>query len=215
MKLKDIKDLYEKNVKVVQIDNDIIIGVFCSYERKNENENGRENITIETEEGVLICVYLDEIKTIEQDFSDQYEKGKYILSRLEELGIDVITSGDAISDENYNRSYKLLKENPRIKKETFLRIINFEEEEEHKILDKESPCYKVLMSMINKVSKIANISEPNQVLLALKLNTDVKVIKWIDWIKTKQIEENKLSVNEDDIVGAACDIDRYGYIRRD
>ena len=69
--------------------------------------------------------------------------------------------------------------------------------------------------MINKVSKIADISEPNQVLLALKLNTDVKAIKWIDWIKTKQIEENKLSVNEDEIVGAACDIDRYGEVRRD
>ena len=92
--------------------------------------------------------------------------------------------------------------------------MNFEEEEEHKILDEESPCYKVLMSTINKVGKMANISEPNQVLLALKLNTDVKAIKWIDWIKTKQIEEDKLSVNEDEIVGAACDIEKFGYVRR-
>ena len=65
MNLKGIKEMFGKNVRVVQRDGDIIIGIFCSFERAEENKYKRENIDIETEKNVLICVYLDEIKSIE------------------------------------------------------------------------------------------------------------------------------------------------------
>lgn len=65
MKLENLKHLWEKQVKIILIDKDIIIGRFVSFERAGDNDNGRDNITIETEENVLMNVYLDEIKQID------------------------------------------------------------------------------------------------------------------------------------------------------
>lgn len=64
MKLEDLKELWNKQVKVVLADNKVIIGCFCSFERAEDNSYGRANIDIETDEDVLYCVYLDEIKSI-------------------------------------------------------------------------------------------------------------------------------------------------------
>ena len=41
--------------------------------------------------------------------------------------MDMITIGDAICDENLEKSYQLIKENPNISKAEFLRIMQIEE----------------------------------------------------------------------------------------
>ncbi len=64
MKLEELKELWETNVKVVFKNGDVAIGFFCSFERAEDEPSGRDNITISTEYGSLVCIYLDEIKTI-------------------------------------------------------------------------------------------------------------------------------------------------------
>ena len=56
------------------------------------------------------------------------EKYNYINKRLEEIGCNTMTQLSAIDDENLNKSYKVLKENPNISKEEFLLIMEIEED---------------------------------------------------------------------------------------
>lgn len=56
------------------------------------------------------------------------EKYNYINKRLEEMGCNTMTQLSAIDDENLNKSYKVLKENPNISKEEFLSIMEIEED---------------------------------------------------------------------------------------
>lgn len=56
------------------------------------------------------------------------EQYYYIDKRLEEMGCNPMTLMDVICDENFDKSYKLLKENPNISKEEFFSIIGIEED---------------------------------------------------------------------------------------
>lgn len=48
---------------------------------------------------------------------------------LEKLGISQITITEAVTDENLEKSYQLITENPKITKQEFLKIMEIEEEE--------------------------------------------------------------------------------------
>ena len=56
------------------------------------------------------------------------QKGSLVMDYLDELGLDWITIGDAICDENLEASYKLISENPSITKEEFLTKMGIEED---------------------------------------------------------------------------------------
>lgn len=47
---------------------------------------------------------------------------------LQNLGINIITIGEAIEDKNLEKSYQLIKNNPQIPKEQFLKAMNLVEE---------------------------------------------------------------------------------------
>ena len=64
MKLEDLQKFWEKDIKVVLTSGETINGFFCSFERAEDEPNGRDCITVEDENGGSICVYLDEIKEI-------------------------------------------------------------------------------------------------------------------------------------------------------
>ena len=77
-----------------------------------------------------------------------------------------------------------------------------------KTLDKSSPYWGALMSLIVSIAKVVPLKEENQVLIAMKLNTEEKVIKWNEWIKSRLVGENDLQATEVEIVRAAVRIDK-------
>ncbi len=58
----------------------------------------------------------------------QYQKGILVMDYLQGLGMDMITIGDAICDENLEKSYQVIQENPKITKKEFLAKLNIQEE---------------------------------------------------------------------------------------
>ena len=61
--------------------------------------------------------------------SEQYEKGVFVINYLEKLGVHPIVIAEAVSDDYYKQSYELIKNNPTITKEAFLKIMNLVDEE--------------------------------------------------------------------------------------
>ena len=59
--------------------------------------------------------------------TDQYEKGTLVSNYLEKLNVHPVTIAEAVSDNNYIKSYNLIQENPNITKEEFLKKMNIEE----------------------------------------------------------------------------------------
>ena len=60
--------------------------------------------------------------------SNQYQKGIFISNYLEKLGVHPINIAEAVSDNNYEKSYQLIKRNPTISKEEFLKKMKLKEE---------------------------------------------------------------------------------------
>ena len=58
----------------------------------------------------------------------QYQKGILVMDYLQGLGMDMITVLDAICDENLEKSYQVIQENPKITKKEFLAKLNIQEE---------------------------------------------------------------------------------------
>ena len=59
---------------------------------------------------------------------NQYQKGISVMDYLQELGINMLTIGKAIEDENLEKSYRLIQSNPKITKEELLTEMGIEEE---------------------------------------------------------------------------------------
>jgi len=59
--------------------------------------------------------------------TEQYQIGSYVSEYLEKLHIHPITIAEAVSDENYRKSYQIIKAHPCITKSEFLRLIQIEE----------------------------------------------------------------------------------------
>ncbi len=77
-----------------------------------------------------------------------------------------------------------------------------------KTLDKSSPYWQPLLDMIVTIDSIITLSQENQVLIAMKLNTEEKIQKWFDWLKSRLVGENDLQATEEEIVRAAVRIDK-------
>ena len=77
-----------------------------------------------------------------------------------------------------------------------------------KKLDKSSPYWEALMSLIVSIDNVVPLKEENQVLIVMKLNTEEKVIMWNEWIKSRLVGENDLQATEAEIVRAAVRIDK-------
>ena len=77
-----------------------------------------------------------------------------------------------------------------------------------KRLDKSSPYWEALMSLIVSIDNVVPLKEENQVLIVMKLNTEEKVIMWNEWIKSRLVGDNDLQATEAEIVRAAVRIDK-------
>ena len=58
----------------------------------------------------------------------QYQMGMLVMDYLQDLGVKMITIGEAIDDKNLDRSYQLIKENPQITKAEFLKKMQISED---------------------------------------------------------------------------------------
>lgn len=61
---------------------------------------------------------------------DQYEKGILVMDYLQSLGMNMLTVGTTINDTNLEKSYQLIKENPKITKAEFLKKMEITEEKD-------------------------------------------------------------------------------------
>lgn len=64
--LEKLKKLYNKRVKVITTNKKLIIGVFCIFQRLEDNEEKVNSIIIETKKG-LFEVLETEIQSIEEE----------------------------------------------------------------------------------------------------------------------------------------------------
>ena len=59
--------------------------------------------------------------------TEQYQKGSLVASYLDNLNVHPVTVAEAVSDDNFRKSYQLIQENPHITKEEFLTTMGIEE----------------------------------------------------------------------------------------
>ena len=71
-----------------------------------------------------------------------------------------------------------------------------------------SPYRQALISLINSINQVIPLKPENQVLIVLRLDTEKKIIKFNNWIKTKLKGENELEATEQEIVRKAVQISK-------
>ena len=59
----------------------------------------------------------------------QYQRGILVMDYLQDLGISMITILEAVCEENLEKSYQLIQQNPKITKKEFLEKMHIEEED--------------------------------------------------------------------------------------
>ena len=64
MTLEELKQFWEKDIIVLLVRGKTMRGLFCSFERAEDEPSGRACITIETKINGFINIYLDGIKEI-------------------------------------------------------------------------------------------------------------------------------------------------------
>ena len=62
--------------------------------------------------------------------SDMYDKGTFVMDYLESLGFDTVTILEAICDENLDKSYEIITQNPAINKSEFVEKLGIDYDEE-------------------------------------------------------------------------------------
>ena len=62
--------------------------------------------------------------------SEQYQKGMYVMKYLKTLDVHPVNVAEAVSDDNYRKSYQLIMDNPKISKKEFLKKMEIEEIED-------------------------------------------------------------------------------------
>ncbi len=66
--------------------------------------------------------------------SSEYNKGVFVMDYLQSIGLDMITIGSAVDDENLQKSYDLIKSNPTITKYEFVQQLGIDYDEEEIVL---------------------------------------------------------------------------------
>ena len=75
-----------------------------------------------------------------------YDKGMVVMDYLKSIGVDILAIGEAISDDNLDKSFQLIQDNPDISKDDFLDAMDIAEDDEE---------YSAkLFSLSNKVTRI-------------------------------------------------------------
>ena len=74
-------------------------------------------------------------------------------------------------------------------------------------ISKKSHYREALISLINSINQQVALTEKNQVLLIMKLNTEEKISEFSKWIKLNLVEE-KLMISEEEIVRHAVELDK-------
>lgn len=69
-------------------------------------------------------------------------------------------------------------------------------------LDKNNPYRKALVTLINSINDVVPMEMENQVLLLHKLNTEKKIVRFNEWVKSKMRGE-RLQATETEICRAA------------
>ena len=62
--------------------------------------------------------------------TEQYQMGSVVAKYLDGLNVHPITVAEAVSNENYKKSYQIIQENPKITKAEFLenmQLIEYED----------------------------------------------------------------------------------------
>lgn len=59
--------------------------------------------------------------------TEQYQKGMFVMRFLKGLNVHPVTVAEAVSDDNFRKSYQLIQENPHTTKEEFLKTMEIEE----------------------------------------------------------------------------------------
>ena len=72
--------------------------------------------------------------------SEAYDKGVFVMDYLQSIGFDFETILDAICDENLDKSYEIITQNPSISKYDFIEQLGIEYDEEE-ILIHEFLCH--------------------------------------------------------------------------
>ena len=62
--------------------------------------------------------------------SEEYNKGIFVMDYLRSIGLDMITILDAICDENLEKSYEIIVQNPDIGKLDFVQKVGIDYDEE-------------------------------------------------------------------------------------
>lgn len=75
-------------------------------------------------------------------------------------------------------------------------------------VDESSQYREALIGLILSINQVIPISEPNQVLIVMKLDTLEKILKFNKWIGTRLKGDNDLQATEAEIVRAAVQIDK-------
>ena len=71
-----------------------------------------------------------------------------------------------------------------------------------------SPYRQYLMDMIVALDGAVSLSEPNQVLLVIQLDTEEKIAKFFEWIRARMVGENEVRATEAEIMRAAVQINK-------
>ena len=72
-------------------------------------------------------------------------------------------------------------------------------------LSRNNPLRDGLLHLINAINREVKLSEENQVIIVIKLDTEEKIIKFSHWIAS-QIKYDKFISTEEEIVRAAVQI---------
>ena len=69
-----------------------------------------------------------------------------------------------------------------------------------------SPYREALIGLIVSLDRAVSLTEPNQVLLVLTLDTEEKIIKFSRWVRNHLTGENEVQATETEIMRAAVQI---------
>ena len=73
---------------------------------------------------------------------------------------------------------------------------------------KSSPYREALISLLNAINRVIPLREENHVLIVMSLDTEEKIIKFGEWIKSRLTGEDDLDATEVEIVRAAVHINQ-------
>ena len=70
-------------------------------------------------------------------------------------------------------------------------------------VDRSSPYWEALISLICSINRVVKIKESDQVLMVYNLDTEEKIWKFSEWVRSRLTGENDLDATAQEIVRAA------------